>query len=332
MIRILILISITGCANESSNVPELANADDAWIKTYEALSLKLYPQISPPELLDSVVLKFDVDKSVVRHLIRFTTNYTRNEFSVEKVLYRYPHYSDSALKNDLKLLQSSGLATNVNSEEYKLTELGESALDYFYQLRKDKAQQFNGLSEDQVNSVLEVLEKLVKAASELTDFKNESIQYRIDSRPEDFNRLPNVLKILHLRGEYTAFNNDKSHYKYDNYIARSDNQTLKSLNLSALAKELMSATREGRIYPVERCYNQSNWRVGKSGCDVAIDELITKGLLVRQDSVISQSSEGAELSAKVWESADERLYAHWDVLNTDEYRAYLEVLNILNNN
>ena len=157
----------------------------------------------------------------------------------------------------------------------------------------------------------------------------QSLRLRIQNRPDSLSQWPPALRARELQRDLTTVFNDNGHYRIDLLLASSQSNQWPQLQLSALAKELLGATRNRRIYSVNRCYSQANWRAGKQGCDNAISELLTSGLAVLKNDSIRQTEPGHELFQAADRLADDRLYATWDVLSTEEYENLLEVLDWL---
>lgn len=317
---------------EVQTVPQLANKADAWVKIYNAIAGILDNDLQKETDWSATIAdSLNIEAGLIRNLIRMATNYTADALNVEKVLYRYPHYQADSLVEDMDQLRLAGLLDETDTPEtFSLSASGQEVLSQYWAYRTASADNSNLLDKADIQSLERVLSGLVIAAKSLEDgFNNNSILWRIDSRPEGFDELPAVIRLSEYRKEYTAFINDNAHYKYDNFLSQTPNPDWQQLSMAALAKELMSATRAGRTYDLNRCFNQSNWRVGKAGCERAVTELESLGFVSRTGDSIRQTDAGAALSVKVQEFADARLYSTWEQMDTNVYKTFIKILDEL---
>ncbi len=320
---------------ERTTVDELANKDQLSGKTWQALGPSLTATIretSQIYISDVLSARYEIDKAIIQNFLRYTLSYTQDQLSADKVIYRYPHYNREAVAQDIQALANEGLIKQKDST-FATTSSGDQILTSYWNLRGLQVRFYDYLSEDQLQTLYTVMNKIVKKARNLGGtYPNESIQARYLSRTKTFEDEHLAVKVSELLKEYTAFINDISHNKYQEFPKQSDNERWQDLELSAMASELMSATRNGRTYDVNRCYNQSYWRQGQTNCDVAIEELINAGLVNKEGESIRQTPLGAELSKAAETFADQRRYQAWSDVKIDEYLEFVDIINwILDN-
>ena len=314
--------------NAQSTVEEKANLDQIYGKTWQALGPKLNTVIkncNNRDILSELSNKYNLNSTILRRFLIYTQNYTNTELSLEKVLYRYPHYNADSIKVDFKTLSSFKLINKDEvSREYHTTHRGNQILDSYWQLRMTQTKDCNTISEEHLNIFKTVLEKIVIEAKNLEEYGSQSVKWRMKSRSKDFNNFPIILQVSELLKEYTAFVNDVGHYKYNHLISQTNNTNWVDLKLSPLAKELMSATRNKRIYDLNRCYNQPNWRVGKLGCNIAVEELIKIGFIELNEQDINQTNQGSEISILAEALSDKIRYSTWGTITVNEYEEFVE--------
>ena len=336
MKKIILIVSVLiffSCSSEKESVSELAFIDQIWGPTYNAIAGKIQNNLAGDvSIYQMVADSVSLDAQDARNLLIFATRYTANAFSVEKVNFRYPHYNPDSIQHDLDRLETLDLIESTTAESYRLTTSGQATLNYYWEIKKGQAQNFDLLSDQDVEALYLVVRKIVDAALGLEDgFKNESVKFHENSLPQGFDRFPKVVQVVELLWQFIAFVNDTAHYKYDNYInASGDSDLNRFLSLSALSKELMGATSRGRAYDINRCYTHRVWRMGKGGCDLAVDELLEFGLLEKSGNTVKHTEYGALLSKNVEEAADRRRYSTWKEVTSQEYDQYVKVIRKLN--
>ncbi len=327
LILLFVFFSFSGISQ--SAVEKKAYEDQISGKTWQALGPNLSRSIngsSDVNVTGYLVEKYNLNSRNLRSFLIYVLNYTSKELSAEKVLYRYPHYHADSIQSDLNRLLDLGLIKSKNSDsKFKITGLGNRIIKDYWRLKINQTEAYDLLAADYVQNFHQVLKKIIDDAKEIDGSK--SIIVRLNSRPKNFSKLPIILQVSERLKEYTAFVNDMSHYKYDYLKDETSNAEWKKLLLSPLAMELMSATRNGRIYDLQRCYNQSNWRVGQSGCDQAVAELSRLGLVELREGQLKQSSEGAQISKFAEDLADKRRYSAWKKVTLSEYEKFVEGIN-----
>lgn len=304
-----------------SEISSRADEEEMSVRTWRALGPTLTASIRQSSTIDILPLlstEFKITESAIRKFLIYTLNYTRNELEATKVLYRYPHYHADSIVSDLEAIATIGLLRRIgNSGKYRTTPRGKQLLRSYWKLRIDQAQSFKKIEPAFLEIYKGVLIKILKQAETIEG--SRSVLVRKRSRPKNFRSLPTVIQVSELLKEYTAFINDISHYKYDFLLSNTKEKKWSNINLSPLAKELMSATRNQRVYDLGRCYNQVNWRVGQIGCDSACEELIGVGFLERKGNEIYQTTEGARISLLAEQLNDSRRYAAWNTISLQEY-------------
>lgn len=320
---------------ERTSVEILANKDQISGTTWRALGPGLTSTISETSQIyisDRLGVQYELDKSVIQKLLRYTLSYTQDQLSADKVIYRYPHFNRDSVENDIQKLASKGLIEKVDSI-FKTTSAGDQILKSYWNLRRQQVQYYDYLNDKDLQTLHTVINKVVTKARNLGGtYPNESIQARFLSRSKTFEDEHVAIKVSELLREYTAYINDISHNKYQELPKQTSDKRWKKLELSAMASELMSATRNNRSYDVNRCYNQSYWRQGQRNCDEAINELIDAGLVFKENEIIKQTYLGAELSKAAEDFADQRRYRAWSDVSIAEYKRFVEILNwILDN-
>ncbi len=313
-----------------TSVEQLANKDQISGRTWRALGPGLSTTIretSQIYISDRLALEYELDKQIIQNFLRYVLSYTQNQLSADKVTYRYPHYNRVAIEDDFQKLANEGLIEQADSL-FATTDKGNQIMKSYWMLRRRQVQYYDYVSIDQLQTLYTVMSKVVKKARNLDNsYPNESIHARFLSRSKTFEDEHLAIKVSELLKEYTAFINDVSHYKYVQFPAQSSDKRWQNLALSPMASELMSATRNGRIYELSRCYNQSYWRQGQSRCDLAIDELINAGLVSKENESIRQTSLGDELSKAAEAFADRRRYQAWSDVTLFEYSSFVKILD-----
>ncbi len=313
-----------------TTVERLANQDQISGKTWQALGpgfTNTVLETSQIYISDQLAAQYKIEKPVVQNLLRYTLSYTQDQLSSNKVIYRYPHYNQTAIDGDLQQLANAELLEQ-NDSLFSITAKGNQILTSYWNLRRNQVRFYDYLSSEQLQTLYNVIHKVVSRARNLdSSYPNESVKARFLSRSKNFEDEHLAIKVSELLKEYTAFINDVSHYKYQMFPKHTKNEPWKNLKLSALASELMSATRNGRVYDVSRCYNQSYWRQGQARCDEVINELIEAGLVIKQNESIKQTSPGADLSKAAEAFADLRRYKAWQDVSIPDYLEFIEILD-----
>lgn len=317
-----------------SEISSRADAEEMSVRTWRALGPTLNTSISKSSIVDILPLlskQYNLPDGTIRSFLIYTLNYTRNELEAAKVLYRYPHYHADSIASDLEAIAKAGLLKSArNTAQYRATSRGKQLLKRYWKLRVDQAQSYNKIEPAYLEVHRDVLTKILARAATIEG--SQSVLVRRRSRPKNFKSLPLVIQVSELLKEYTAFINDISHYKYDFLLSNTKEKKWSKLSLSPLAKELMSATRNQRIYDLSRCYNQVNWRVGQIGCDSAVEELISVGFLERKGSEIFQTTEGARISLLAEQLNDNRRYAAWNTISLQEYEEFAKGITWIESN
>jgi|GEM_PF-5233906 len=335
--RLLIVFSLSFLWNLSfgqSSVEAMANRDEMSVRTWRALGPTLTTSIrksSTVQLIPKLSERFNLSTPILRKFLIYTLNYTRNDLDTQKVLYRYPHYYKDSLTHDLEAIHAARLIKKIgNTSSYRTTSKGNQLLKAYWKLRVKQVQSYYLVEPESLEVFRDVLKKILVESKKMEGSKSVSIRMR--SRPNNFNRLPLVVQVGELLKEYTAFINDVSHYKYDVFFSETTNQSWQDLKLSPLAKELMSATRNQRIYDLDRCYTQPNWRVGKTGCESATKELMELGFIRREGNNIYQTATGTKISDLAEELNDRRRYAAWKTITPREYDQFTRGLEWIEKN
>ncbi len=317
-----------------SKISSRADAEEMSVRTWRALGPTLNTSISQSSTVDILPFlskKYSISNGTIRRFLIYTLNYTRNELEAAKVLYRYPHYHADSIASDLAAIAKVGLLKRArNTAQYRTTSRGKQMLKSYWKLRVDQAQSYNKIEPAYLEVYRDVLTKILARAEMIEG--SQSVLVRKRSRPKNFKSLPLVIQVSELLKEYTAFINDISHYKYDFLLSNTKDKKWSNLKLSPLAKELMSATRNQRVYDLSRCYNQVNWRVGQIGCDSASEELIRIGFVERKGHEIFQTTEGARISLLAEQLNDSRRYAAWNTINLQEYEEFAKGITWIESN
>ena len=316
------------------DIASRADEEEMSVRTWRALGPTLNASIgesSSIDILPYLSKQHKVSEGILRKFLIYALNYTSNELEAAKVLYRYPHYQADSIASDLEAIASIGLLRRArNTAQYRTTSRGKQLLKSYWKLRVDQAQSFKKITPSFLAVYKGVLLKILAQAETMEG--SQSVLVRKRSRPKNFRRLPLVVQVSELLKEYTAFINDISHYKYDYLLSSTKEKKWSDLDLSPLAKELMSATRNERVYDLQRCYNQTNWRVGQIGCDRASEELIRVGFLERQGKAIYQTPEGSRISDLAEQLNDKRRYTAWKTISLQEYEEFVKGIAWIENN
>ncbi len=334
LLRLTLLCLCFSASSAETSVARKANQEQLSGKTWQALGPILSQSVKAahPHPMDIYALldeEFnDLDQNNIKLFLKYVLSYSPDNITIHSVLYRYPHYRPEGIQSDLDQLVSQNLIhTSTNSKSYQQTALGSRLLDSYWQLKIKQTKNYQAIGADELNFYYTVFDKILKSGKQLD--RSKSSQKAAESRPDHFEQLPTALKLSVLHKEYTAFMNDIGHYKYDHLISTTANPQWRTVAMSPLAKELMGATRAGRIYDLNRCYQQSNWRVGKTGCDQAVAELIDLEFITKQDHSIMQTEKGSVLSAAAESLADETRYSAWNAITMADYDRFAAAVKAL---
>ncbi len=321
-----LLLSTTACAQ--SEVEIRANEDQISTPTWRALGPVLGNHIqetSGININEELSEQYNIEYSSLRKFLIYTLNYTSMDLSHAKVNYRYPHYNTDSIQGDFSELAALGLIEEASSESYRATADGMEILDTYWQLRLEQAAAYDVVDQAYLEIFNSVLQKIINEATLMEG--SRSVRVRLSGRPDNFEELPLVIQVSERLKEYTAFINDMSHYKYDHLLQSPQGEPWADLQLSPMAKELMSASRDGRVYEIPHCYDQPNWRMGKEGCDTAINELIDMGFVQTQEGTMIQTEAGAKISAIAEALNDQMRYSAWRSITMAEYELFVEGIN-----
>ncbi len=316
-------LSTTACAQ--SEVEIRANEDQISTPTWRALGPVLGNHIQETSGLninEELSEQYNIEYSSLRKFLIYTLNYTSTDLNLANVTYRYPHYNTDSIQADFSELVVLGLIEEASLESYKATIDGMEILGTYWQLRLEQAAAYDVVDQAYLEIFNSVLQKIINEATLMEG--SRSVHVRLSSRPDNFEELPLIIQVTELLKEYTAFINDMSHYKYDHLLQSPQGEPWADLQLSPMAKELMSASRDGRVYEIQRCYDQPNWRMGKEGCDTAINELIDMGFVQTQEGTMIQTEAGAKISAIAEALNDQMRYSAWRSITMAEYELFVE--------
>lgn len=326
---VLLVTLLLGTSTHAQSEVELrANEDQISTPSWRALGPVLgnhVQETSGININEKLSAQYNIEYNSLRKFLIYTLNYTSTDLNLAKVNYRYPHYNTDSIQSDFKELVVLGLIEEASLESYKATADGMEVLDTYWQLRLEQAAAYDVLDQAYLEIFNSVLQKIINEATLMEG--SRSVYERLSSRPDNFKELPLIIQVSERLKEYTAFINDMSHYKYDHLLQSTQGEPWAGLQLSPMAKELMSASREGRVYEIQRCYDQSNWRMGEEGCDTSINELIDMGFVQTQDGTMIQTEAGAKISAIAEALNDQMRYSAWKNLAMDEYELFVEGIN-----
>ncbi len=297
-----------------------AQKDQIASKLWRALGsdLKNALKCNTPSVVDRLVIEFKIPKKLVRKFLLYALNYSSTNLDIQQVLYRYPHYNEDAIKDDLMRLTEVGLM-NKQTTRWTISSKGKILANKYWEIRLADAYECGKASEDHLKTLTSITEKLISAYAKNKVFN--SVRLRIANRPEFFKDSPLLLMANEYQKDLTAIFNDNGHYRIDYLLVTDKSKKWQDVSLSALAKELLGATRNGRVYAVTKCADQPNWRVGLTGCTAAISELLNHDLIIHKNDSINQTPRGNELFQEAEVLADKRLYKAWDILSIEEYEA-----------
>ncbi len=302
-----------------------AQKDQMASKVWRALgeALNNASECNPQPVIDKLAAEFQLPKDHIRKFLSYTLNYSSENLNTEQISYRYPHYNEDSTRGDFIFLTEAGLLKR-NAIGWNITSNGETLINKYWEIKLADVSTCENGQEERLKALTLTSERLISAYANNEIFK--SVKLRIANRRDSFSEYPLLLLANEYQKDLTAIFNDNGHYRIDYLIASNENQKWQDISLSALAKELLGATRNGRIYQVTRCADQPNWRVGKVGCDLAISELLDHDLIKLENGNISQTTRGNELFNAAEVLADRRLYNVWDILSIEEYEELLKVL------
>ncbi|MDW3193782.1 MAG: hypothetical protein R8G66_15530 [Cytophagales bacterium] len=177
-----------------------------------------------------------------------------------------------------------------------------------------------------VNVLTTIARKIISFYA--TRLKLPSLELRLDNRPMGFEEFPPILQAFIFQQELSAAFNDIGHHRFDNFASVSVEEWAK-WELSSLARELLGATRNHRVYAIERCYNQPFWRVTQITCNEAIQELLDLSLIESRSDSIYQTNLGRDYFNAANELAEEHIYGAWNHISQQEYDSFKETLEWL---
>lgn len=300
-------------------VSEQAQSDQAAGKLWSALGNKLSQKLgcSSSDVSDLLKNRADLSENHLRWFLRYFLNYNVEGLDYRQISYRYPHYAETAIQEDMDHFSQLGLIYK-RAEGWALKDQGYAIINDYWALKIEDA-----ASCEASNSHLTVFTSIARRIISAYDSIQElpSLQLRIRNRPAGFEAFPIVLQAFVFQQELSAAFNDIGHHRFDNLLLMGDKEWV-GMKISPVAAELMGATRNNRVYAMERCYNQSFWRVGTEKCDEAVKELLDLGLMELQRDSISQTSRGKQYFTSANDLADQRIYSAWDHLTNQEYESF----------
>ncbi len=326
LITLVGMLLVCACSSVPS-VSTLAMRDQAIGATYTGLAQQLGAQWKSgarEEFAARTGLSIDDTSIILRHLDRYPVD----DFRVEWVLIRYPHYSADALRQDYERLQKIGVVAPAGDDAWQITEYGIEVYDAWRTVLRARAERYDAQFQEITGDVLAILDKVIAASAQLDDGHiNKSILWRTNHRLRWSAEAPALLRIDERMGDQIAFQNDNAHYRINIYASAHDIGNDALLELSPLAHELYGATRRSSGYPISRCYSQSNWRVTKAACDAAIAELIGAAVVVEKEPHIYEHTPyGANLFRSIEAYVDKRRYRVWAGVSRSEYERYMAIL------
>lgn len=320
----ILLLPLLSISQES--IPERARKMQLHSKLWSALGtdLKTNMGCTSESVLEKLRSQFSFSNVHLRSFLIYANNYSIDSLQIHQVLYRYPHYNKDSVEADIATLEDLELLTQT-ANGYQTTSVGNEVLNHYWQLRLAEATNCKRIDSEHLTALITVVKKITAEVMKIERFR--SIRLRISNRPDGFDGYPLLLQANEYQRDLTTIFNDNGHYRIDFLIESNDDNRWQELDLSPLAKELLGATRNNRLYAITRCYNQRNWRVGKNGCDKAITELHVLDLIGNDNDSIYQTAKGHALFTAANELADERLYAAWKNVTNDEFEALLKTLD-----
>ena len=307
--------------------------DQIWTATWRVLKQQLdgfVAQRSDSSISELLAAEHAVGAREIGLYLRYTTNYTFDDVSTTRVVYRYPHYGNEAIDADLERLCRAGLLEFGNDEGvFRSTSLGRRIRTAYWLRRRAQSEHLPAAALVELTVISATLKKVSRAAIDLDDpFPNESIAARRQSWT-DANTNNSLVLSQEYYADYTAFNNDNAHYRFDRIEGLARIPVRLQSRPSPLAKELMATMRNQRTYSIDRCSAQANWRQPRAVCEAAFDQLHALGLVTVNNGSYAQSELGVAYFSFAQERAERRFYVPWQVLTAAEYDRYKRALHQL---
>ena len=243
--------------------------------------------------------------------------------NADQVLYRYPHYNEDSIQEDLRQLTNIDLLEG-NLSSLTVSNSGKDLIRKYWNKKIENAALCDNSDDTQAGILVSISRKLLMEYSKNEDLR--SVRIRMKNREQSFDEFPVVLQANEYQKDLTAVFNDIGHYRIDFLLENNTNGKWKELRLSPLAKELLGVTRNQRKYPASKCSTQPNWRVGQEACYEAFSELEEAGLINFENDTLHQTVNGDELFRAADKLSDERLYSAWNALTNEEYEKLLKAL------
>lgn len=321
----LCCLLLLACSSAPS-VTSLAMEDQAIGATYTGLVQHLgasWRTGAREEFAARSNLSIDDTTIILRHLDRYPTD----DYRVEWVLVRYPHYGAEALRQDYEHLQEIGIVDAAGEDRWRITDYGIEVYDEWRAVLRERAGRHDARYQDITGDILTVLDKVITSSARLDDDHiNKSIMWRTDHRLRWSPDAPALVRIDERMGDQIAFQNDNAHYRISIYASAHDVDP-SLLALTPLAHELYGATRRADGYAITRCYTQSHWRVTQAACDMAMAELIAANVVVESAAgTYAHTPYGADLFQKIEAFVDQRRYRVWSQVSHAEYARYMAIL------
>lgn len=317
-------------------VPKQAQEDQIWTQTWRTVQQGLSKYLNEQAgatITDQLSKASEYEDTTIRLFLRYVLSYGRPTLGPERVRYRYPHYNLDALKQDFDLLAQQGLLVDADIEGmYGISDAGESLLNSYWQLRKERADTLPEELKAPFGVIASILDKVVIGAilmdggnNTLAGAEKSSINWRHKSWQAREDQLEPVSLSQEYYADYTAFNNDNAHYRFD----REPHKFTETKSLGPVAKELFAGMRNERTRSLDYCTSHTRWRQPFDACEIAFNELIEAGLIETQGDNYAQSALGKEVFQRAQALADMRFYYPWAVLNLEEYQAYKAAITSL---
>lgn len=312
-----------------ATVPQRALADEAWIKTYQAVVQQL-GGLWVSKARTDFAMQSGLERDDAALILRYLLNYDVSALRIDDVMVRYPHYTRTAIQDDVLRLAELGLIESSGPASWAVTGKGVAHVDRWYEIAAHESSQYESVAGDiGADFLLDVLNRLVSEAAGLDDGGiNTSIISRINHRFRVADDAPLLQQIDERVWDYIAFINDNAHYAMDRYSRAQPGSVPDSILSNPLAKELLAAMRGQRRYALSRCIEHPIWRNGGAACADAIQTLRDLGWVTEVEAgVFMQSETGAGLFDEIDALSAQRLYQTWSVITPVAYDAYLEILD-----
>ncbi len=326
LISIFCLLTFLAELSGQISVSEQANKDQAAGKLWSALGNNLTrklgcPISNVPELL---VGREDLSENHLKWFLSYFLNYNVEALDLSQIHYRYPHYNEMAIQRDMDHFIQLGLIIR-GANGWILEDQGAAIIDDYWEFKLKEA---SACEEESSHIIVlnTIARKVIAAYDEIQGLP--SVRLRIRNRPSGFEDFPALLKAFVFQQELSAVFNDIGHHRFD-YLSATEAEEWTKWELSPLAKELMGATRNDRVYEIERCYNQPFWRVEPQICDGAVKELFNLGLIEMRPGQINQTNLGKQYFQAADDLADDLIYSAWDKLSQEEYESFKNALEWL---